>query len=602
MKTMRTRMQFAAALAAALGACHGAEPVFVRSASLAIGLDAAEGRVASVKATNGVELAAQKACDLFELELTRTDDFTNTTKVSSSARRPVACEPVPGGARLVWEGLHEGVARVVCTVRAMPGEAKVRFGFSVTPTNGWAVTSTRYPAIQLADRIGADASDDRLMTGHAHGGILHAPGGDPRPRSLASAIQPGNLAVQAALWWDPGTLFYYAAEDARGDVKQLSVRRAPGGIVFSWQRQGYAAATEELDYDYTLAAICGTPQDPVTWHDGADMYRDWARKTRFCSVPTALRKDIPSWMADAPAFTLFRLRRDDMGDPEKIRRWAKDCWGQIAPGVPLVVGVWGWEHLYKWGNPYFPCHPSDEEFVSLVSDLLAQKAYMFPWPSGYHWTIVRGRKDDGTWEYDWREDFDRRVAAHACANRDGSVCERTPGWLKSGGILASMCGGDDWTQRWWDEEVVWGLAKRGCRLVQADQNNGGAFGACWSRKHPHPPGNGRWKTDVARKQLKGMSAALRKVHGEGVATYEEPNEQMHDLIGIQLLRDTWPKTEWGSLYGYIYHEYVPMFNPYPPRNDLRWMAYCAAEGQMPRFVPHLSDISRNSPAIPPIHS
>ena len=95
--------------------------------------------------------------------------------------------------------------------------------------------------------------------------------------------------------------------------------------------------------------------------------------------------------------------------------------------------------------------------------------------------------------------------------------------------------------------------------------NGGAFPPCWSRQHPHPPGQGRWKTVAARRQMEGMIAAIRKVHGEGAATYEEPNEQFNDLVGIQLLRDSRPKMEWASLYGYLYHEYVPMFQPYPPR-------------------------------------
>ncbi len=78
--------------------------------------------------------------------------------------------------------------------------------------------------------------------------------------------------------------------------------------------------------------------------------------------------------------------------------------------------------------------------------------------------------------------------------------------------------------------------------------NGGAFPPCWSRQHPHPPGQGRWKTVAARRQMEGMIAAIRKVHGEG-----------------ELLRDSRPKMEWASLYGYLYHEYVPMFQPYPPR-------------------------------------
>jgi len=224
--------------------------------------------------------------------------------------------------------------------------------------------------------------------------------------------------------------------------------------------------------------------------------------------------------------------------------------------------------------------------------------YMFPWPSGYHWTLSYGKKKDGTFEHDWRDDFMQEAVKHACINRDGKLYERVPGidWL-GGGSMACMCGGEDWTQRWWNEDVTAELAKRGCRIVQADQNNGGAFASCWNRNHPHPPGDGRWKTVVARRQMEGMINAIRKVHGEGAATYEEPNEQFNDLVGIQLLRDIRPKKEWASLYGYLYHEYVPIFPPYPSRSEIRWMAYSAAEGHMPRFVPSFNDIKLNEDAL-----
>ena len=596
LRNSAVRRVFAGLLCIA-AASVGAETESVRGASLAVGVNAANGRVESIAATNGTEFAARRAADLFSMELTRADDFSAKEKVGPSQAKRFPQEALPDGIRLVWEDLGGKVARVECTVKTAPGDAKVRFRLSFVPTNGWAVISTDYPCLRLADRIGPDTADDRLLTGAAWGGIHLAPGADPKPRVIESRRQPGNLSVQAALWWDPSALFYFAAEDDKGDVKHLVVRRTADGILFLWQRHGFDAEPTRLDYDFTAAALCGTPQDPVTWHDGAELYRAWARTTHFCSVPTARRTDIPSWLADAPALTLFT--RDWFDKPDTIRRWVKDCWGRVAPGVPIVAASWGWEHFYTWVHPYFPCHPSDEAFTSLVADLAAEKAYIFPWPSGYHWTLTYGKNADGTYQNDWRADFNREAAAYACMNRDGTLYDRVPSlnWLK-GGSMAAMCGGTDWTQRWWNEDVVGGLARRGCRIVQADQNNGGAFPPCWNRNHPHPPGDGRWKTVAARRQMAGMIEAIRKIHGEGAATYEEPNEQFNDLVGIQLLRDSRPKTEWASLYGYLYHEYVPMFQPYPPRGDLRWMAYSAAEGHMPRFVPARSDFELNGLAVP----
>jgi len=573
----------------------GAE-VFVRSSSLSVGVNLANGRITSIDATNGVRLASKYTTDLFWMELSRVDDFSANARIGPSAAAAFRHEIIPGGVKLVWENLGDKLAWAACTIRAEPGDARVRFGISFAPTNGWAVISTAYPNLRMADRIGADASDDSLLFGNAHGGILSAPATNTTPRVIGHYKQPGNLTVQAMMWWDPTTLFYCAAEDAKGDVKIASVQleKLPS-MMFRWKRESFDAEPVCLDYDFTIAAVCGTPDWPVTWHDGADLYREWARGTRLCSVPTARRRDIPAWLAEAPAFTLFT--REWFDAPDTIRRWVREFWRRLAPDVPIVVGSWGWEHFYTWVHPYFPCHPSDEAFTSLTRDLAGDKAYFFPWPSGYHWTLTYGKKPDGTFRNNWRADFEREAAPHACVKRDGSLLEITPYWLE-GGTMAAMCGGDEWTQKWFSEDVAGELARRGCRLVQADQNNGGAFPPCWSRSHRHPPGEGRWKTEVARRQLVGMAEAIGRVHGAGGATYEEPNEQMHDLMAIQLLRDANAKNRnWASLYGYIYHEYIPMFQPYPARAVLRWMAYSAAEGHMPRIVPSKADFERGGLAM-----
>ena len=123
-------------------------------------------------------------------------------------------------------------------------------------------------------------------------------------------------------------------------------------------------------------------------------------------------------------------------------------------------------------------------------------------------------------------------------------------------------------------------------MISVDQNNGGKFDPCWSRNHPHPPGEGRWKTVAARRLLMQVSAVIRKIHGKSAVTYEDPNEQFNDLCSLQLMRDTKWKGEWASVYNYVYHEYMPVFQAEPgSRDDLVWMAYSAAEGQMPRIMP-----------------
>ena len=120
----------------------GAETECVRGASLAVGVNAANGRVVSIDATNGVAFAARRAVDLFSMELTRADDFSAKEKVGPAQAKRFRREKLPDGVRLVWEDLGGKVARVECTVKAAPGDEKVRFGISFVPTNGIARIAT----------------------------------------------------------------------------------------------------------------------------------------------------------------------------------------------------------------------------------------------------------------------------------------------------------------------------------------------------------------------------------------------------------------------------------------------------------------------------
>ena len=65
LRNSAVRRVFAGLLCIAV-ASVGAETEYVRGASLALGVNAANGRVMSIAATNGTEFAAQRAADLLK--------------------------------------------------------------------------------------------------------------------------------------------------------------------------------------------------------------------------------------------------------------------------------------------------------------------------------------------------------------------------------------------------------------------------------------------------------------------------------------------------------------------------------------------------------
>ncbi len=136
----------------------------------------------------------------------------------------------------------------------------------------------------------------------------------------------------------------------------------------------------------------------------------------------------------------------------------------------------------------------------------------------------------------------------------------------------------------------------GCDMVQVDQVVGGLApgrGECFSTEHGHPQGVGVWDTDAFTAQLQTLAADCRRVQPGAVLAIEEPQELFNHLIGVQDYRDAqpsrWPKLPGvvhASVFGYLYHEFLPVFQSNPRRGDRRSLAYCAITGQIPHWVPH----------------
>lgn len=526
-------------------------------------------------------IAAKSDTPLFSLQLTRETNFTDTVWISAKDAASCTAESVKGGIRLIYGRIGSVIEKAICTVKAHPGDPELRWRLAVFPAPGWKVERINFPQMTLTTGMDGTAEQEVLVGGHAKGGLLRNPGAAPIDQTLFYGQQPGELAAQFVTYYDDRRLFYFGSEDSKGRAKALSVKRVENGLFFNGSVWTWSSDGKTAEFDFVTSAMTGSENRPCSWYDAADHYRKWALKQPWCAKTLINRTDLPGWMKDAPI--MARFYRGDFLDTNRIRTWIRDFWLKEFPDTPLVVAMWGWEPQGEWVSDYFPCLPSDEEFRSLTSYLKDNRAHAFVWPSGYHWTKMYGVEKDGTFRYDARDRFQREIAQHAAVLRDGTVHDRDPGWLGSG-HLASLCPGDPWTFSWWRDDVCRELARRGCELIQADQICGGYFQDCWSRNHPHPPGNGQWKTEIFRRQLAEMRKAMKTAVKDAVVGFEEPNEIYNDLIGIQDYRDCNLKGEWAGVFNYLYHDFVPCFqsNVFGGENR-HWYAYMAVEGQIPFF-------------------
>lgn len=577
-----------------------AEAVSVASSTLRLSLDD-RGRVKRLRTSAGVELLNDGFPQgLFRLEATRTNDFTVTKSLDAGAARKVAVTRVAEGADAVFTGFaaEDPVEEVTCRIRGKSGDRRLRFGIETRMRAGWALTQADYPRLLVVPKIGHSSEDDAFASGHVNNRLVRNPA-SPSVSPWFRAKFPNSAATQFLTFYDDLAGFVLAAEDEDGLAKEFAYNRGPRGFLYFVSSFSFETGTSVRPYDVTLVGLSGTPENPLAWQDAADVYREWASGRKWCSTSVADRRDLPVWMKDAPAMAMFKTSWFD--NPEQIHRWVREYWAKMFAGTPLLASLWGWEGRGEWiGTDYFPCHPSDEGFVSITKEMREHGIHPYPWPSGYFWTLTYDKRPDGTFAFDDRGRFANVGAGHVVCDRDGRMRKWSLDWIK-GGEAVQLCGGDPWTIPWVSTEIVRELAKRGCDVVQGDQLNGGVHADCWCRDHLHAPGAGRWKVEAARAQLVAAREAIAAERPEGgVVTYEEANETLDDLAGVQLVRfrRRRPTDEQANLYAYVNHGAIPMFYANPPRSDYDLLASAVTMGLMPRLVPSTCDYDIGAPVLP----
>jgi len=580
----------------------GPARVTLRTERMTLALDKErKGAVVSlVDAATGQEfIAPQAAPDLFFLALSDPGDISGKLLwVGSGSAESVTWSVEARGAtklaRMVFSGLGGRRLRAECTVSAAEGDDAALWRITVSGDEHLMLEDVGYPVLSLRTPLADGTDQSAFVAGLTKGGVYRAPSRWPAGSTIY-ARQPGGLAAQFACYYGPRAGLYSATRDTKGYPKVLQVRRTESGLEWVWRRQCCHNLSTAFEPGYEVALTTfGSPDAGrlTDWRDAADVYKAWALKQPWCARPLARRDDLPAWLLEGPA--MVRFDRGWLSRPERIEQWLRDYYQARFPQGPLIVAFWGWERVAPWISPkYFPPHPSEEGLRKCVESVRGVGGHPFFWPSGYHWAATFGKRPDGTFDWDDRADFEKTGLPHAIRNRDGAPWSWDPPWL-NGGTNYALCRGDPWTRRWLDD-IAAELTKRGADLIQVDQVVGGGApgeGRCYSSQHGHPPGPGVWDSEAFGEQLRTMREACRRVNPDIVLGFEEPQELFIQRVGIQDYRDwemPWAPPEpqeRASVFGYLYHEFVPCFQSVPRPDDRLMTAYCLVNGEIPHVAPH----------------
>ena len=595
-KTAVTLSLFAFALGAPAA---GEDLVSLKTSRSTLSFDRARrGAVVSfVDTATGAEFVNGKAAqDLFAIAWSRPDDTSGKLeRWTGRDAEQVEWAVNDAGATAVFKRLGGNDVTVTCTASVSPDRDDIRWSLRITGAAPMRLEGVDFPILELRAPLADGGEADAVVAGLTKGGVYRDPS-KWKPGAGLDASQPGRLAAQFGCYYSERAGLLSYSRDDRGFPKVLDIRRTQDGLRWTWKRRCYQPVAEpfELGYEISLTTFTGRePGEPADWRDAADIYKRWAIQQPWCAAPYAERPDIPGWMKQGPA--MIRFSRDWLGKPERVEGWLSDYWRKQFPETPLVVALWGWEQVGSWVSPkYFPPYPSEAGFSRVVKAATSAGGHPFPWPSGYYWNVEYREKPDGSFEWEDWDDFNATGLPHALRQRDGSPLIRKLPWL-DGGRNAVLCRGDQWTRQWFNDNAV-KLMERGCDMVQVDQVVGGLApgnGECFSAGHGHPPGPGVWDAEAFAAQLRSLAAECRRVQPDAVLAIEEPQELFNHLIGIQDYRDAqgdrWPALPGmapASIFGYLYHEFLPVFQSNPRAGDLPMLAYCAVTGQIPHWVPH----------------
>jgi hypothetical protein len=578
---------------------HPAEQLTIENQRLAVTLasEANQTVVALRDAVTGRDLlAVGSTSPLFQLQLAAgRDSRTKPLVVTSRHAKKVVLQRSATGKQTTgiaeFSDFANWSGRVICTVTASADDPLLRWRLEASLPEGSVLEEVRFPILTLRPSSSAEPAD-ALVLGLAKGGVYHQPSAWKTGRTIIGR-QPGNLAAQFACTYDTTGGLLTATLDSQGHRKTLSATRTADGLQLAWWHSSLHTSSYKLAYDVAQTTFHSPdPARPTDWRDGADLYKQWAVQQPWCKRTFAAREDVPAWLKAGPA--MVRFARQWLADPDSIKAWFNTYWRSNFPAdTPLIITYWGWEKVEKWvGGEYFPAFPSDQAFEDLTRFGRSLGGHTFVWPSGYHYTYTYYKQPDGTFAWDGRARFEATAKAHVSCKQSGEPHTFSPYWIR-GGEMAKLCPGDPWTIDWLNQIAV-GAVQRGADMVQIDQVVGAEFPPCYSAAHGHKPGPGLWMTDVFHQQLETMLQACRQVNPEAVLGFEEPNEHFIQQVAIQDYRD-WEApapAELASVYSYLYHEYLPLFqsNPEPgpePVNHLQ-SACALVDGQLPHFLPDLA--------------
>ena len=349
------------------------------------------------------------------------------------------------------------------------------------------------------------------------------------------AGQPSSMAsMQFCGYRDDRTALYIGTEDPAAGARHFEVQPLQEELRIIY-RQPAAFSRNGKGGNQTIA-FSGTAAIEMLsgdWYDIGQTYRRFLEKDAPWWIPELPRKSTPEWMRNNVLWLLVSSESAD----GNLQAFMEDlCALRKYIDLPIAAHVYGWND-YK-GKGDMPNFYARSAAVAAVAELKQKGFRVLPYFDTLLWSLTDGPGFKA-------KEFPTKGRAAAYLKRDGSMHLQT--WGRPRRQYAVMCPAVPLWQKRMEYMCRHIMDNCGFDGIYHDQVAGNYARACYSKNHPHLPGdplawNRGWK------ELFALQDNIRKTHPEMITTSEDSNEtHLRYFDGFLVWR-------------WLYRNQIPLFN------------------------------------------
>ncbi len=379
-------------------------------------------------------------------------------------------------------------------------------------------------------------------------------------------LYPGACPTQfQAYYCDEGGL-YFAAHDPYCNPKSIEFCKEDGGIKLEFQL--FPGQDDTTDFSYEYEMVLGVFEGD--WYDAADIYRNFIESSGLVTLPKLKdNKDIPEWLEKTPIIVCYPVRGEVDSRFEETTEYypytkATDIMKGLSEDLksPVMPLLMHWEGTAPWAPPYvWPPYGDFEDFKQYIKDMHDSGNYIGVYCSGSAWTQYSLLLPS----YNKEKQFEEEHLANIMMVGPTQELEYTN--ICAGAIRRgyNMCPSCKKTREIVVEEFRKIVDNCDVDYVQFfDQDLGGGTYSCYSRKHDHSFGPGKWKNEAMLAIANRMYEAADEAGRKGKVLIGCEANAAEPFVNRFIFNDSRHNINYNignpvPAYNYIFHEYVNNF-------------------------------------------